>query len=59
MYQATIYYTVLYWRNVPMVSKKYKYKKALLNWIDKQVVKINNNGNCSFKNCKSIEIKDI
>jgi len=42
-----------------MVSKKYKYKKALLNWIDKQVVKINNNGNCSFKNCKSIEIKDI
>ena len=59
-YVGVVYCTYLIWRNIPLESKEYKYRKCAINWMEKQRVKIINNGNCSMKNTtKKDYVKEI
>ena len=54
IYKATIYYTLLYWHDVPEHSPEFNSQPELDNWIEEEVSKINRGANTSFKHSKGV-----
>ena len=58
MFKATVYFTYIYWHDVPE-TQEFETKKAAEEFIAETKKWVNSNGNCSFKNSKEAVIEEL